>query len=57
MHSENGARGAMGYRVPTAHGKLEGSGGQGEFKYVKPFLGHFQTTEAVSISNYSCMRN
>ena len=46
----------MGYHVPMAHGKLVGSGGifsKKIFEYsnhVKSLLGHFQTTDVVSIS-------
>ena len=48
--------------VLMAHGKL-GSGGIfpkesfEKFSHVRSFLSHFQTIEAVSMSNYSCMRN
>ena len=51
--------GAMGYHVSMAHGKLGGSGGVFPEKifeysnYLKSLLGHFQTTDVVSISNYS----
>ena len=47
---------AMGYHVSMAHGKLGGSGGIFPEKifeysnYLKSLLGHFQTTDVVSIS-------
>ena len=49
----------MGYHVSMAHVKLGGSGGIFPEKifeysnYLKSLLGHFQTTDVVSISNYS----